>query len=108
MAITPGSPDNQQVDHVSLRAASEDFQAATDHLETLVRQTFATIHRHGAEEAKELAPEFDAEHADLARVAPQAYASLLARLRNTAGGVRAHSATHETAEHANGEAVREI
>lgn len=108
MAITPGSPDNQRVDHVSLRAASEDFRTATDRLESLVGQTFATIHAHGAEEAKELAPEFDAEHADLVRVAPQAYASLLARLRDTADGVRAHSATHETAEHASREAVRVV
>ncbi|MEU7862194.1 hypothetical protein [Nonomuraea sp. NPDC049141] len=82
------------------RSAGYYIQTATERLDILVRQTFAAIHGHGAAETRELAPECDVAHADLLRVAPQAYASLLARLRDTAGGVRAHSATHKNAEHA--------
>lgn len=98
-----GNPygERQEVDHTSLRSASDDIHRVAGHLDDLAKQTFMSAGRHPLCNAGEPGAEFDAEYADLMRVMPQAYASRIEQLYRVANGVIEHSGNHQHAEQAN-------
>ncbi|MEO3890452.1 hypothetical protein [Nonomuraea sp. B5E05] len=100
--------DDQEVDHTSLRAASDAVREVAGRLDDLAKRTFAGAGMHPVSEAMEPSAGFDAEYADLLRVMPQAYTSLVEHLGRVADGIIEHSDTHRRAERASEAAIEDI
>ncbi|GLW10462.1 hypothetical protein Misp01_55900 [Microtetraspora sp. NBRC 13810] len=107
-SATPGRDPELHVDQHSLRTASADIHRVADRLDELVRRTLGGVPGQPVEDPEHPGAEFDMEYASLMGFTPQAYASLVARLRGVAGGVSEHSGSHERAERANEAVSREV
>ncbi|NBE93093.1 hypothetical protein FE391_07505 [Nonomuraea sp. KC401] len=100
--------DDQEVDHTSLRAAGDVVQEVAGRLDDLAGQTFAGAGRHPVSDVMEPSAEFDAEYADLLRMMPQAYTSIVEHLGRVADGIIEHSDNHRRAEQANKAIIEDV